>query len=142
VVRDGEGDVVTRSAVLQQVRQLLVRVEDRLQGLDPDGPGMLPVPAVAGRLDGAAALIRVAEALLKVERDETARLEGKEPRSIAVGVRFWSEGLGAVCRVIAIDGYTLEFESESTTEPNIRTDVPLDLAARHFASGRWQLAGP
>lgn len=58
---------------------------------------------------------------------------------LATGSRFWSEGLQAPCRVLAIGEGWLRFVSESTTEPNLDTEVPLELVARHLTAGRWRL---
>lgn len=61
------------------------------------------------------------------------------PAHLAVGTRFWSEGLQAPCRVLALDERSLRFASESATEPNIVTDVPLALVVRHLTAGRWRV---
>lgn len=69
----------------------------------------------------------------------TGRAHAQRPTLVRPGTRFWSEGLRTTCRVLSVDAVSLRFASESTTEPNIETDVPLDLAARHVRHGRWRL---
>lgn len=71
--------------------------------------------------------------------DQPACLAAWRRPRLQVGDRFWSEGLGCPCRVVALGQRELRFVSESTTEPNIDTTITLDLAAHHLGTGRWRV---
>lgn len=62
-----------------------------------------------------------------------------EALELQAGDRFWSQGLGCPCRVVAVGPSELRFVSASETEPNIDTTIALDLVDRHLAAGRWRL---
>jgi hypothetical protein len=123
---------MTETAVLLEVRTLLRRIEDRLENVDADAP-IAHAPAADTRLTTIGSLVRAAADLLD------ASTPAMRAAPFAVGTRFFSEGLRAPCRVLSIEGDRLEFTSESLVDANIRTDVPLDLARRHLAAGRWRL---
>lgn len=128
--------VVTVTATLLDVRRLLARIEERLDAADVDASIDCATPADACLL-AVGSLVRLAAGLLS---DAPGAIVPKRrcPR-FGVGARFWSEGLQAPCRVLAIHEDRLEFESESVTEQNIRTDVSLELVARHVTAGRWRV---
>lgn len=76
---------------------------------------------------------------------------------LRVGTRFFSMGLNAMCRVTGFSEGTagtlidsagwrhgagavnVHFTSEGAADGDISTDVPMDLAAKHLASGRWRI---
>jgi hypothetical protein len=133
---------MTSPGLLLHVRNLLQRIDERLAHVDVDET-IRPEQLDADRLAEMGDLVRRAAALLD-GRDDPAAIEEIVGRAspFVVGDRFWSVGLQAPCRVLALNARALEFVSESTTDANIRTDVPLELVRRHVANGRWQPLPP